>query len=545
MEETSKSGLQHLRDVLPSATLTKIEELLFDPQRKKDYSRWYVDWLMADIFQGALIRKKRRSDLLTFRTGILDRNITKQFRNVANTEANVERYNDKGVPNHSWQRSVKAGVIAVRKMIGIHPRSLVPMILSEKFDLDRIFSNRTASAGVIAPKQKKKDCYEETLRVALILKHQIATRKVSNVVTLPAIEYHRAQISNFMVDGKVDSSGIKLKDRSVWGLDAATVAIEGQYARPLIEALSHNFMQYAGGKSNTFLSHLIYTYGVGKYWCSTDISQFDQHVQAWHIHLAFDLIRDLFPESCKAELDWVEHNFINTSIICFDGQIRRKNKGVPSGSYFTQVVGSICNLIMMCSFLASQKKTSSIDMKVSHIFDELRPCRCGKMKYAPVYVMGDDNLVFTRTKFKIEEYAQYSKRVFGLDVKPEKSASGLVEPPEFLKRTWLRNGETRDAIEFFLQVCHPEYERNYEKLKYSPWHIIYGLYVTYKPMMAQYFTEKEIIQGMLASTTGLKPLLTLGLDSRQSVPGSIRSMTETQRRNLYNRASWLARSLAA
>lgn len=545
MEETSESGLQHLRDVLPSATLTKIEELRNDPGRKKDFQRWYVDWEMADIIQGALIRRRPRKEFLVFRTGILDRNITKQFRNVANTEANVDRYNDKGVPNHSWQRAVKAGVIAVRKMIGIPSRSLVPMILSKGFNLDRIFSNRTASAGVIAPKQKKKDCYEETLRVALLLKQRIATRKVSDVITLPAVEYHRAQISNFMVNGEIDSSQIKLKDRSVWGFDAATVAIEGQYARPLIEALTHHFMQYAGGKSNRLLSHLIYTYGVGKYWCSTDISQFDQHVQAWHIHLAFNLIRDLFPEDCKKELDWIEHNFIHTSIICFDGQIRHKSKGVPSGSYFTQVVGSICNLIMMCSFLASQKESSSIDEKVSHIFSELKPCRCGRMKYASVLVMGDDNLAFTRTKFKIEQYAQYSKRVFGLDVKPEKSASGLVEPPDFLKRTWLRNGETREPIEFFLQVSHPEHERKYKELKYSPWHILYGLYVTYKPMMAQYFTEKEIIQGMLASTTGLKPLLTLGLDSRQSVPGSIRSMTETQRRNLYNRASWFARSLAA
>jgi hypothetical protein len=364
-------------------------------------------------------------------------------------------------------------------------------------------------------------------------------------IWLPAIEFHRAQISNFLDENlNVDSSKIKYKDRSVWGEDAASVAIQGQYARVLIDACRLAFVQYAGGKSSKYLRNFIRYYCYGKYWVSTDMSKYDQSVPAWLLSKAFELIRLRFPESCEEELKWIEYDFIHKKIIGYDGKLWSKEKGIPSGNYFTQIVGSLCNLLMICTFLAS-KCGGSVEERKAYIAWELLPKHCGRGRYLTVIAMGDDNIVFTRKPFPLSEYATYAKRNFGMTINVEKSSSGCAEAPEFLKREWTEWGEWREPLEFFIQLTHPENERGYEKEGYTEWHILYGLYLTYQPMMSKYFTEAELVERMAKSGVGLDSLLTLGRSSRQQVPGSLRMMSDADRHYLYERAQRIAASLAA
>jgi hypothetical protein len=328
----------------------------------------------------------------------------------------------------------------------------------------------------------------------------------------------------------------------VWGEDGASVAVQGQYARPLIDAMSRSFWQYAGGKDNFTQHMLFYNYCVGKYWISTDISKFDQNVQSWLIHDAFELIKARFPESCYDELNWIEYDFIHKKVIGYDGLLFEKDRGIPSGNYFTQIVGSICNLIMMMTYISSLCDGRFKD-KEAFVFKELLPQNSGDRMYSTAFAMGDDNITFTRTRIDIKSYSTYTKKNFGVSVQAEKSSSGCVEPPSFLKRIWMYEGEDRPLLEFLLQLIHPEHPRQYDKLGYSPYHILYGLYCTYKVCIGAIFTEDEIIRGMIRSKYGLKPLLTLGKNSNHSVPGVLRTMTDSTRRYLYDRA--IRRNLVA
>jgi hypothetical protein len=337
---------------------------------------------------------------------------------------------------------------------------------------------------------------------------------------------------------------MKYKDRSVMGEDGGSVAVQGQYAVVLMAALCANFNQYAGGKSSAVLRNFIDYYCRGKYWVSTDMSKFDQHLPSWLISAAFHLIKRCFPVEYQRELDWIEYDFIHKKVIGYDGRLWSKEKGIPSGNNFTQIVGSICNLLMILTFLASRKQ-GDIRAKREYLAEELRPEHNGRRQYATVLAMGDDNIIFTMHPFPIEAYATYAKKVFGMTVNAEKSSSGLNKAPEFLKRSWTKWGEWREPLEFFIQLIHPENPRHYEEEGYSVYHILYGLYQTYQAMMSKYWTEEELIRGMVKSGVGMEPLLTLGRNSRQHVPGSLRIMSDVERRILYDRATRIATRLTA
>lgn len=49
-------------------------------------------------------------------------------------------------------------------------------------------------------------------------------------------------------------------------------------------------------------------------------------------------------------MKWIKWNFINTKIMLPDGRMVRKTHGIPSGSYFTSLVGSLANAVI-CEFL--------------------------------------------------------------------------------------------------------------------------------------------------------------------------------------------------
>jgi hypothetical protein len=504
-----------------------------------------VDWEMADVIQKALLARGRTRELQLFRDGMLDRGITKQFFNTANTEANLDAYQDEEVADFGWNQNFKVAYEILDFLIGIPHGSLRPNLLNQGTDLREIFSNMQASAGVIAPGKRKDEAQAEILQVALKIKEDIKSRGVDfENLWLPAVAFHRAQIGHFIVGGKVTSKWIKLKDRVVWGEDGASVAVQGQYARVFIDKLARTCHQYAGGKSSETISYMINSFCRGKYWVSTDFSKFDQTVPSWLIRRVFKLIKHRFPDECKRELDWIEYDFIHKKIIDYSGRLRRKDKGIPSGNYFTQVVGSFANLLMMFTYLASRCEGSSVKKK-DYVLEELRPLCRDNHQLATVFAMGDDNLIFTRTRFSIKEYSTYVKKNFGMTIQPEKSASGATSDPEFLKRSWTRNGEWREPIEFFIQLIHPERDRAYDEDGCSPYHILYGLFLTYKAMMSKFWTEEELIKGMLKSRSKLKPLLTLGQGNQKYVPGALRVMTELQRRDLYDRATRLATRLAA
>jgi len=96
--------------------------------------------------------------------------------------------------------------------------------------------------------------------------------------------------------------------------------------------------------------------------------------------IAFDLMKDGDNIHCTSDaaakrlmkvFDYLHWNFKNTKIMLPDGRLVRKRSGIPSGSYFTSLVGSLANAII-CNYLMNV-----MDMKIQ------------KQHY-----LGDDSLIF-------------------------------------------------------------------------------------------------------------------------------------------------------
>jgi hypothetical protein len=84
----------------------------------------------------------------------------------------------------------------------------------------------------------------------------------------------------------------------------------------------------------------------GRYIISVDFSGFDRSVPPILIHAAFDVLRNWFVENAWAQLDWLERTFRTVGIVTPDGLWQGRNGGVPSGSALTNLIDSLCQLIL-------------------------------------------------------------------------------------------------------------------------------------------------------------------------------------------------------
>jgi len=160
----------------------------------------------------------------------------------------------------------------------------------------------------------------------------------------PDIAYARTQLS------QINES----KVRHVWGKAFHNILIEGMSAFPLIEAYStgtypiatgiHMYHQLPTLIADMFSEFIpMSAYGL-------DIRGFDQTPQQWLLNDAFDILKDniifLTPtdEFC---FEFTRHFFVHTPVKMPDGIIWIKHLGVPSGSYYTQLIDSIINHIVI------------------------------------------------------------------------------------------------------------------------------------------------------------------------------------------------------
>lgn len=144
------------------------------------------------------------------------------------------------------------------------------------------------------------------------------------------------------------------KIRNVWGKAFENIILEGMSAYPLIQAyralgkpmpLGINYFKRLPSIINqTLFDGVNYYYGVG-----IDYKSFDSSIQPWLINVCFDILKQniLFPDyESERAFEYSRHFFIHTPVVMPDGRLWYKHLGVPSGSYFTQLVDSIANYIV-------------------------------------------------------------------------------------------------------------------------------------------------------------------------------------------------------
>jgi hypothetical protein len=254
----------------------------------------------------------------------------------------------------------------------------------------------------------------------------------------PCISYHRIQ------HGKVDlrhrnthDKAIGPKTRLVWGYPLSMTLLEATYARPLIDwFLAERTPMAFGLHRHELASRMVRIENSSLRYC-LDFSSYDASLHPALISFAFEVLRTHFGEVNYKEWDSIVHYFIHTRIILPDGYVYQKHQGVPSGSYFTQLIDSICNFLIL--------QYMSFRLDGQPIYED------------KVLVLGDDSL-FGMATYHPMGLIQKICSELGISVNVVKSviAKKSSDLSEFLGHVWFRGVVNRESSEIAKRMAFPE-----------------------------------------------------------------------------------------
>lgn len=243
----------------------------------------------------------------------------------------------------------------------------------------------------------------------------------------PCVCYHRVQ-----------HGGEGPKTRLVWGYPLSMTIVEATFARPLIDWFLDTSTPMAFGLRRNGLMARAMPITNSNVRFGLDASKFDSSLKPYLIKAAFQILRTHFEENSPNDEVWsiIEEYFIHTPILMPDGYVYKKHQGVPSGSYFTQMVDSICNYIL-----------------VQAIFHRLTGATIQADK---ILVLGDDSLVGSSKYYSLHAIQSIAKE-YRITVNVTKShVSRFGQAFEFLGHSWQHGVPRRNVQELAKRLVFPE-----------------------------------------------------------------------------------------
>ncbi|UTQ50855.1 MAG: RNA-dependent RNA polymerase [Plant associated deltapartitivirus 6] len=256
---------------------------------------------------------------------------------------------------------------------------------------------------------------------------------IDHVLTtsVPDVGYTRTQLTDLYE---------KTKIRGVWGRAFHYILLEGTSANPLLEVFKRGETFYHIGSDPQYSVPGILSQVSEhcKYLVAIDWSNFDATVATFEIHAAFDILKSMltFPnvetEQC---FEICRQLFIHKKIAAPDGSIYWSHKGIPSGSYFTSIVGSIVNRL-----------------RVEYIFRKaynVGPKMC--------YTQGDDSLIGVDFRVDPEKLSDIAAPL-NWKLNPAKTEVSMYpEYVTFLGRTMYGGINQRDLKRCLRLLIFPEF----------------------------------------------------------------------------------------
>lgn len=231
------------------------------------------------------------------------------------------------------------------------------------------------------------------------------------------------------------------KTRLVWGYPLDMTLIEAKFARPLTDLFLRLDTPMAFGMSKLQLGCLLETRVNKKNIVCLDYSKFDSSIQASLITKAFNIVKTWFElETEEDQKAWeiVVKYFITTPIVMPNGKLYTgKRHGVPSGSYFTQIIDSVVNVMIIGAI------SSHLNLDVSA---------------EGLFVLGDDSIFSTNKEVDFNAISRVAK-LYGINVSAEKSTLGVKH---FLGATWERCFPRAELTEVLAKAIYPESFRDYQ-----------------------------------------------------------------------------------
>lgn len=249
--------------------------------------------------------------------------------------------------------------------------------------------------------------------------------------SVPDVGYTRTQLADLLEKTKV---------RQVWGRAFHYILLEGLVAYPFIQAvMSHKTFIHAGQDPLLSVPRLLSDIATQCKWLySLDWKQFDATVSRFEINTAFDIIKSFvdFPNyETEQAFEITRQLFIHKKVAAPDGYIYESHKGIPSGSYYTSLIGSIINYL-----------------RINYLWRLITghaPIQC--------YTLGDDSLsgddIYVDPRRIGEEAHQ-----LGWHFNPDKTEYSTVpESITFLGRTYTGGLNKRDLTRCLRLLVYPEY----------------------------------------------------------------------------------------
>jgi len=373
------------------------------------------------------------------------------------------RFADKDFTSFRWNRNYNKALEAlIKEFSGLKLR---PEKYVTDDDVLRALPKVTTHSGfsyiITGFREKRANVEGSALRLERRLN---AIKNGATIATTPILIGFRTQASGEYDDEGLPTGRCKHKTRVVSMYDIDDIVDELQFANPFIKAITCK-QWYAGGKDDSSISSIIHGYSAKhRKFMSIDYSSFDQTISSWLIEDCFKVIEASFrlDSNQREDLRQICQRFIHKDFILNEG-IMHSDKGVPSGSMFTQIIDTLVNRLVVSTYFISMQ--AEFDM----------------------IAMGDDNAIFCSEDKSIEQLASYIQKNFGLIIKVDaKSNEGnsRKQDVKFLSRFWTNYGPWRHPHELISRMLFPERRRDYDQVV-TPEMVIWGYILTYRRGMEQ------------------------------------------------------------
>jgi len=303
------------------------------------------------------------------------------------------------------------------------------------FDSVRWLQSSAAGYGYVGRKGDD-DNYRKAKRTAVTIAEKLDHDRsyLSQAIedSTPDLAFTRTQLSQIKVKSKI---------RNVWGEAFHYVLLEGLFADPLIDKFKQIDSFYFIGKNpllsvppiiEDMLNDHDYIY-------MFDWSSFDASVQEWELRFAFYCLEQMltFPSNVEHQIwRFLIELFIYRKIASPQGVLYVKTHGIPSGSCFTNIIGSITNYV-----------------RIQYMFQRLTK------RFAQVITHGDDSLaaVDSAHYIPLERFQTVCEPLNWKINLLKSSVSNTAEQSSFLSRSVREGQNARDELVCLRMLAYPEY----------------------------------------------------------------------------------------